>query len=342
MTSASNLPLHYIPRMSAVTATNPLVDLRAMLSASRQNYDACIGHVVHQHTCTGVTATTRMHHLKFDANGQPKVTDLAKCLVNHAIAYAISARNRPPVMTPHESMRYAQEARKLFRVVTAPAGTADLAGEAGELLLYFLLEAVLEAPQVVAKIELKTNPVLEVNGSDGIHMRWHPTDNLVDVYFGESKLYTDVGAALTSAFNSMENFHANGMRDHEYAMATKFFKGVDDNVKAAVTEVLDTGKPGPGARINHACLIGYDWTAAGLTPSQALAAIESEYQQKYLAEAPRLHELLQARFAKCHKAENPCTGTFCKCQWKQYRFEVFFLPFASVQAFRDAFNKAME
>lgn len=314
--------------MTAITATNPLADLRAMLSASRQNYDACIGHVVHQHNCAGVTATTRMHHLKFDANGQPKVADLAKCLVNHAIDYAISARNRPAMMTAQEGARYMQEARKLFRVVAAPAGTADLAGEAGELLLYFLLETVLEAPQVVAKIELKTNPALEVNGSDGIHMRWHPTDNLVDVYFGESKLYTDVGAAMTNAFASIENFHANGMRDHEYSMATKFFKGVDDHVKAAVAEVLDTGRPGPGARINHACLIGYDWTATGLTPGQAAAAVEAEYQRQYLADAPRLHQALQTRFNNCQR--------------RQFGFEVFFLPFTSVQAFRDAFNAAME
>lgn len=231
-------------------------------------------------------------------------------------------------MTAQEAAKYMQEARKLFRVVAVPAQDAELAGEAGELLLYFLLETVLQAPQVVAKVELKTNPALEVNGSDGIHMRWHPTDSIVDVYFGESKLYQSVGAAMTNAFTSIENFHANGMREHEYSMATKFFKGVDDNVKAAVAELLDTGKPGPGARVNHACLIGYDWTAHGHTPGQASAAVEAEYQRQYLADAPRLHQLVQTRFDNCQR--------------KQFGFEVFFLPFTSVQAFRDAFYAAME
>jgi len=314
--------------MTSITGTNPLEDLRAMLSASRDNYEACIGHVEYQHVCTGVTAKTRLHHLKFDANGQPKVEALAKCLVNHAIDYAISARNRPAVMTAQEGARYMQEARKLFRVVAAPAGTADLAGEAGELLLYFLLEAVIGAPQVVAKIELKTNPSLEVNGSDGIHMRWHPTDNLVDVYFGESKMYTDVGRALINAFDSIEKFHANGMRAHEISMVTKFFKGVDEKVKAAVNEALDTGRPSAEARINHACLIGYDWTGAGQTPGQAAATVEAEFRQQFLAAAPALHQKLQTRFDNCQR--------------KQYGFEVFFLPFTSVQAFRDAFNAAME
>lgn len=304
------------------------MQLKDLLAASRQNYDACIGHIEHQYVCTGVTARMRFHHLKFDANGQPKLEALAKCLVNHAIDYAISSRNRPVHLTAQEAAKYMQEARKLFRVVAAAAGTTDLAGEAGELLLYFLLEAVIEAPQVVAKIELKTNPALEVNGSDGIHMRWHPTDNIVDVYFGESKMYADVGAALTKAFDSIENFHANGMRDHEYSMVTKFFKGADDNVKAAVAEVLDLGKPGPGARVNHACLIGYDWTATGLTPGQAAIAVEAEYRSKFLAEAPALQQKLQIRFDKSRR--------------RQYGFDVFFLPFASVQAFRDAFSSAME
>lgn len=270
----------------------------------------------------------RLHHLKFDANGQPKVDALAKVLVDHAIDYAISSRNRPAEFTAQQAMKHAQEARKLFRVVSAPSGTTDLAGEAGELLLYFLLETVIGAPQVVAKVELKTNPALEVHGSDGIHMRWNSSDQVVDVYFGESKMIGNVGTALTKAFESIENFHANGMRDHEFSMVTKHFKGVDDNVKAAVAEVLDTGKPGTDARINHACLIGYDWTATGLTPGQAAAAVEAEYRKQFFAEAPGLHQKLQRRFDNCQR--------------KQYGFEVFFLPFNSVQAFRDAFSAAME
>lgn len=328
--------------MTAATATNPLADLRAMLSASRQNYEACIGHVQHQHTCAGVTATTRMHHLKFDPNGQLKVEALAECLADHITAYAVSSRNRAVKQTEQDWAKFVRETRRMFRVNALARGLPDLSGEAGEMLLYFLLEAVLQAPQVVAKVELKTNPAMEVNGSDGIHMRWDAVDNCADVYFGESKLYTDVGAALTNAFESIEKFHANGMRQHEFAMATRHFKGVDDRLKAAIREVLDSGKPPPDARINHACLIGYEWTASGLTPMQAQAAAEAAYQQKYLAEAPRLHLLLQNRFEACQRSSNPCGGAPCRCQWKRFRFEVFFLPFASVQAFRDAFTTAME
>lgn len=57
--------------VTAVTPTNPLLDLQRMLSASRQNYDACIGHVRHEHICSDLTASTRLHHLKYDPHGPP-------------------------------------------------------------------------------------------------------------------------------------------------------------------------------------------------------------------------------------------------------------------------------
>lgn len=313
-----------------------------MLSASRQNYDACIDHVGYHHTFANIHVTTRLHHLRFDANCQPKVQALAECLADHITSYAVSSRNRPILETDQQWNKFVRETRALFRVNALARGMPDLSGEAGEMLLYFLLETVLQAPQVIAKVELKTNPAMEVNGSDGVHMRWDSADGLVDVYFGESKLYTDVGTALTNAFDSMAKFHANGMRAHEYTMVTKFFKGADNHVKAAVAEVLDTGRPGPGARINHACLIGYDWMPSGMTPGQALAAVEAEYRRQYQLDAPRLYDMLQRRFDTCQRDTGRCQVSPCDCQWKQYRFEVFFLPLASVQVFRDSFNAAME
>ncbi len=314
--------------MTNVAAANPLAELHAMLSASKANYDACISHVDHAHTCTGVRATTRLHHLRFDPDGQPKVDALAKCLAEHIMEYTVAARNRPVLRTTQEMAAFHNAARRLFRSNAMARGAVDRSGEAGEMLLYFLLEAVLQAPQVVAKVELKTSPAMEVHGSDGIHMRWDSVDQVVDVFFGESKLYTNVGDALASAFASIETFHARGMREHEIAMVTRHFKGADDNVRRAVAEMLDSGRPASGARINHACLIGYDWQNLGHTPTTALAALEAEYRRQYLEDAPRLHRLLQVRFDDCER--------------RQYGFEVFFLPFTSVQAFRDAFSRAME
>lgn len=195
------------------------------------------------------------------------------------------------------------------------------------MLLYFLLEAVLGAPQIVAKYELKTHGKMEVHGSDGIHMKWNEADGLLDIYFGESKLEKSIYNALDRAFQSMENFHEDGMRDHEFGLVTSHFKLADEKLRKTVVGYLDRLKPGPDCRVNHAVLIGFDWDEYGKLTESKLEALIAQFQRRYAEEAPRFKDLLQTRF-----------NGF---QQKTLRFEVFFLPFKSVQEFRDAFIKAL-
>lgn len=269
----------------------------------------------------------RLHHLKFDGNGQPMIAALAETLYGHIIDYCLSVRNRATPLTSIEAAKLTKEARKLFIHPTNTLASPDTTGEAGEILLYFLLESVLGVPQIVAKMELKTNPNDELKGSDGIHMCWNEQDERVDLFFGEAKLYQDVGGAITSALRSIDTFHDNGMQQHEFSMVTKHFKYTDVNVKAAVTQLLEFGAPTGDIRINHACLIGYDWREYGNLPKMATSVLTDEFRKRYLADSQRLHEHLQKRF-----------DTFQK---KHLRFEVFFIPFPTVQDFRDAFNKAL-
>jgi Cap4 SAVED domain len=63
-----------------------------------------------------------------------------------------------------------------------------------------LMECVFGAPQIVAKMDLKTSPKMEVFGSDGIHAKWNASDNCLDLFFGEAKLERNCpgGATLSS------------------------------------------------------------------------------------------------------------------------------------------------
>lgn len=270
----------------------------------------------------------RLHHLKFDGNGQPMVKALAETLYQHIIDYCLAVQNRATPLTPQESARLTKEARKLFIHPASTPENPDTTGEAGEILLYFLLESVLGVPQVVAKMELKTNPNDELKGSDGIHMCWNEKDKLVDLFFGEAKLYQDVGGAITSALKSIDTFHNNGMLQHEFSMVTKHFKHADVSVKQAVAQLLELGAPTGDIRINHACLIGYNWKEYGNLPKMAAAALTDEFRKRYLADSQNLHNLLQKRFNTLQQTD--------------LRFEVFFIPFPTVQEFRDAFNKALD
>jgi hypothetical protein len=301
--------------------------LSGFISASHDNYKKCIDVIDHEHTVAGVKAVMRLHHLKFDANGKPMIEALAEVLYNHIIDYCIASRNRSSFLSAQESAKFTKEARKLFIHPPATEDDPDRTGEAGEMLLYFLMESVLGAPQVVSKMELKTNHKDEVKGSDGIHMRWNQEDEVVDIFFGEAKLIQDSSQAIASAIKSIESFHDSDMRRHEFSMVTKHFKYADENVKTAVTNLLADGVPSSDVRINHACLIGYNWAEYGKLPQVAVSKLTEEFKNQYLADSTRLHTLLQKRF-----------DSF---KHKHLLFDVFFLPFPSVQDFRDAFNSAL-
>src|ERR1700722_716078 len=148
-------------------------ELSQFLEASTVQYSACLSQLPVTHSINGIDATVRFQHLRFDANGEPKFRDLAEALADHIIEYCFSARRRSAPKKPHEFARLSREGRAYLRKM-------DTSGEAGEMLLYLLLEAVLGAPQMVAKMELKTNPKMENHGSDGIHMKWDEKDQVLD------------------------------------------------------------------------------------------------------------------------------------------------------------------
>lgn len=303
-------------------------DFERFISVEKSDLESCLDVVEHEELIDDVVATMRIHHLKFDGNGKPVVKALAQALYEYIIDYCISCRSRSAELNGRQAARLAKEARQLFRHPEISKESPDLTGEAGEALLFFLMEAVLLAPQVVAKMELKTNRRDEVKGSDGIHIKWNSEDNVVEFYFGESKMYRDVGRAISSALDSIDAFHEGEMYRHEFNMVTKHFKYADEVVRGSVAELIKLGEPGPGVRINHACLIGYDWDQYSSGPVRDIRQHVADFKDQLKSDSGRLARLLNARFSNFER--------------KHLRFEMFFIPFPSVQDFRNEFNKALD
>jgi len=195
------------------------------------------------------------------------------------------------------------------------------------MLLYFLMEAVLKAPQIVSKMDLKTNHKDELKGSDGIHARFNDKTKMVDFFFGESKLYKQSSKAIADAIKSIEQFHDIEMYQHEFTMVTKYFKYADDKIKDAITSLIVHGEPGPNVCINHACLIGYDFKKFISLEGENHLEITGDFITKFHKDGKRLTKSLQKRFDQFDK--------------KSLKFDVFFIPFPSVTEFRNAFNSAL-
>ena len=95
-----------------------------------------------------------------------------------------------------------ERAKNLFiQVHKLKLQKAKTSGEPAELLLFVFLETIMKAPQIVAKMELKTNSQMPVHGADGIHVGYN--DGTLSIYLGEAKLYQQCSNAVSEAFNSI-------------------------------------------------------------------------------------------------------------------------------------------
>jgi len=297
-----------------------MLPLDDYIEVSRRKYESLIRTSEYRLDDDVLNARVRFRFVSFDGNGRPRFRDLAECLADHAVTYCLSARRRKAPITPDEWSALSREARHLLR-------HSARSGEAGEMLLYFLVEAELGAPQMVTKVDLKTSPHLEVNGSDGIHMAYCAEDDLLDLFFGEAKLYKDVRAALRSARESLLAFHKDQMVSHELGLVTSHFKYADEALRELVVKYIDPYTLEPNYRINHVCLVGFTWDEYQrlLSPTEP-SVLETRFIAQYQLEAASLKALFRSLFEGILQA---------------YHLEVFFLPFECVDGFRTMFMEAI-
>lgn len=301
--------------------------LNQWIAVEEPDFSQCIDVVESSHEISGISATVRLHCLKFNANGEPMVDALANKLYDYIIDYCLSAKDRAEPLTNRQAANLTKQARQLFRRPEITDASPDRTGEAGEVLLFFLIEAVLRAPQVVAKMELKTNHNDEVKGSDGIHAKWNEEEEIVEFFFGESKLRKSASKAISSLIDSINGFHEVKMYEHEFNIVTKHFKYAHQSIKSAIEGMIINGEPGDSVRINHACLIGYDFSGYSSAEGKSRQELKDDFCKKLLKHSDSLVESLQRHFDEFEK--------------KQLVFEVFFLPFPSVDEFRNSFNRAL-
>jgi hypothetical protein len=78
-------------------------------------------------------------------------------------------------------------------------------GEGGEMLLFLLAERFLKLPQVLCKMDLKTDSHMHYHGADGVYAGV-TDDGLLKLYWGESKIYNDATSAIRSCLASLAPF----------------------------------------------------------------------------------------------------------------------------------------
>ena len=289
---------------------------KQLIEVRRVDYDAHFAHVEHHIEIeTYPNAKVRLHYVKHDASGRCRFEELARKLVNYITLYCYSASRRQDL---HEADRNElfQKARDLFRKY-------DTSGQVGEILVYFLLETVLGAPQALKKMPVTTNPGDERKGGDGVHLRWDDNDQVLELIFAESKLWQSFQAALTSAFESVDKFHSTRIGAHEIDLFTAGFVSLPEVTRDMVISYIDGDNVGKSRHV-QACLIGFDWGE--------YACLDDHRRAEFLAGFEDRFRCWAEEHAKESISEK--LRTF---QHRHLRFEFFLLPFRDIAEFRRFF-----
>lgn len=127
------------------------------------------------------------HCLVVDANGKVQPRRLAEFMRNAIADYAI----------PRDKLKKAKERDLKFNSTEAVSALneqarrsfTDLAktGEGGEMLLFLLAERFLKLPQILCKMDLKTDSRMHYHGADGVYAGI-TTDGILKLYWAESKV----------------------------------------------------------------------------------------------------------------------------------------------------------
>ena len=125
-----------------------------------------------------------------------------------AAHYCLSKRTWEEVK--NRPMKLSHMVREKFRNIDANEG------ELGELLLFSFLESDLNAPKILTKMELKTNPNMYINGADAVHFL-KLSDGNYQLIFGESKAYKTLKGGIDAALDSIYCFKNNTIKGNNPA-----------------------------------------------------------------------------------------------------------------------------
>lgn len=260
-------------------------------------------------------------------NGRPTTDEFLTYLASQAINYAIPFHQREEMYNTSgpsdltKIMLLKKKMRDLFL-------TLDTSGEFGELILYLILRDFFDAPQIVCKMSLKTNPNVPFFGADALHVGFN--GNTMILYHGESKMFAESKPtnAIKQSINSSESFLTNEKlkngaraRDFEVNLISSHFS-IPNCSKEQKEMILNYLNPLKREYNNSkdvaVCLIGFDMDF--YKEHYPIDNIEAIFKKKYKKTIDDATVVFESHVdAK---------------SLSQYNFHFILLPFESIAVFR--------
>lgn len=311
--------------MSTITAT----DLVSALTGNPEALEVHLALVERDVLIDGHLVKIHCHCLTVDGNGRVQPHRLAEFMRNAAADYAIPRSKLADAKARDNKFNSTEAVAEL--VEQAKRSFTDLAksGEGGEMLLFLLAERFLKLPQILCKMDLKTDTRMHYHGADGVYAGVTPK-GILKLYWGESKIYRDASAAIRDCLNSLAPFliepeHEEAGRERDLVLLSDKADLSNPALTDALKKYFDKSSV-MSKRVQYCgvALVGFD---APFYPKDDVKAVADEIVNASRAELAGWSKSIGVRL----KAE----------KLDQMEIELLCIPLPSAEGFRAAFLKAM-
>lgn len=282
---------------------------------------------------SGTEAKAYCYGLKLDAQGNPRVNDLIEFVTTKIIDYSIPKKLQDQAKEQFIKTGSSSKILELGKRAKLLFTDLEKTGEFGEMLLYILVQEILELPQLISKMSLKTSGQLHYQGADGIHVKYDKLDDSLSLYWGESKMEQTMYSGLRNCFISLKSFlldtygHDSTQTRDLHLITSNISDNINNpDLEDILVRYFDLNDDlSNKLKYKGVCFVGFDSTHY---PSSPL-----EKDTKELIET----------FEKELTSWLSSSGTQIKNHVNLEKFEIhlFLIPFPSVQEFRTHFLKAI-
>lgn len=308
-----------------ITAT----DLASTLTGDPAALDVHLTLVERDVSIDGYAVNIHCHCLSVDGNGRVRPHRLAEFMRNAVVDYAIP-RSQVAAAKARD-LKYNSTEATAALVERAKRTFTDLSrtGEGGEMLLFLLAERFLKMPQILCKMALKTDTRMHYHGADGVYASVTPEGTL-KLYWGESKVYKNVGTAINDCLASLAPFliepdHEDAEREQDLVLLSDKADLTNPELTDALRRYFDSNSA-MANRVKYCgvALVGFDAPFYPAEDTQTVADTIVEASRQALA------------------GWSGTIGTRLAAEkLNSMEIQIFCLPLPSAEGFRAAFLKAM-
>lgn len=214
---------------------------------------------------------------------------------------------------------------KLFMQAMGLFTSLSNSGEGGELILFLFAEKFLKLPQIICKMNLKTNPEMHYHGADGVHIGVDNQSQKLCLYWGESKLYSDLTQAIYKCMKSISplitsSFGSGSAEERDIQLLSDFMNVDDPKLEVALKKFLDPDEPEFNKlEYRGICLVGFDIDEYPSEPNQL-----------------NINGLVDSFSSKIDTWRDSIKKRIVEENIHGISLHVFLIPFPSVDSFRKA------